>query len=49
MPVEGIEFTDITISADAGFEMVYAKGVRVSNTKIAPSKGRCSASTTART
>jgi polygalacturonase len=39
MPIEGIEFADITISAQAGFECLYAKGVRVTDARILPQTG----------
>lgn len=39
MPIEGIEFTGITISAKAGFECLYGKGIRVTNARILPEAG----------
>jgi polygalacturonase len=39
IPIEDIEFTNITISAQMGFECLCAKGVRVINTKILPETG----------
>jgi polygalacturonase len=39
MPIKGIEFTDITLSAQTGFECLYAKDVRITNTRIIPGAG----------
>jgi polygalacturonase len=39
MPITGIEFTDMTISAQAGFECLYAKDVRITNARIVPGTG----------
>ncbi len=36
MPIEGIELTNVTISADTGFECRYAKNIQVANAKILP-------------
>ena len=39
MPIEGVEFNNVTISANAGFETLNAKGVRVTGSRILPTKG----------
>jgi len=31
MSIEGIEFSNITISAQTGFECLHAQGIRISN------------------
>ena len=39
MPVENVDFTNVTISAQTGFETRFAKDIRVTNSRILPAKG----------
>jgi hypothetical protein len=39
MPVENIDFADMTISAQAGFECLFAKDIKITNVKIIPQAG----------
>lgn len=39
MPIEEIQFTDITISAQTGFDCLYAKEIHVMNARILPNAG----------
>jgi len=39
MPIDGIEFADITLSALIGFECLYARGVRITKATILPQAG----------
>jgi hypothetical protein len=39
LPIAGVDFTNVTISADAGFDTVFAKEIHLSNVRVMPMRG----------
>ncbi len=39
LPIQDVDFTNVTISADAGFDTVFAKDIRLANVRVMPVRG----------